>query len=191
MGSIHILKPLSTFLQPVPLINLGNIDNFPSEIFLGNARNQTWGGWVQSKYATSVLSCPLQDGFFGSHHHHILWLQEAELAAIEAAEKEKEEEEEKKRREEEGIFDDEDNIINNNNINLDKNEDVDMGGYRDHDGFYNDGLQGQQQRDQMSRPPMRSKITPRQYLEQSSKGSFLITVYLELFTKDSLVRTVN
>ena len=31
MGSINIFKPLSTFLQPDPLINLINVDNFPSE----------------------------------------------------------------------------------------------------------------------------------------------------------------
>ena len=31
MGSINIFKPLSTtFLKPAPLINLNNIDNFPS-----------------------------------------------------------------------------------------------------------------------------------------------------------------
>ena len=35
MGSMIIFKPLYTFLKPAPFINLNNIDNFSSEIFLG------------------------------------------------------------------------------------------------------------------------------------------------------------
>ena len=41
MSSIYIFKPLSTFLYVAPLINLSNIDNFSSKIFLGNAGSRT------------------------------------------------------------------------------------------------------------------------------------------------------
>ena len=80
------------------------------------------------------------------------------MAAIEAAEREKEEVEEKKRREAEGIFDDEVEAVN---PNLNPNPEI-SGGYPEHDGFYDDGHQGQQQqqqqqqqRDRIDRPPMR------------------------------------
>ena len=40
----------------MPSINLSNI----KRKILGKAENQTWGCWVRSKYATSVLSAPPQ-----------------------------------------------------------------------------------------------------------------------------------
>jgi len=78
------------------------------------------------------------------------------LAAIEAAEQEIERVEEKKRREAEGIMDDE---VEVDLPNLNQNPEII--GYPDHDGFYDDGHQGlvqqqqQQQRDRIDRPPMR------------------------------------
>ena len=60
MGLFNIFKPLSTFILSVLLIHLSNIDHFSTEIFLGNAGNQTQGCWVRSKYATSVLCSPIQ-----------------------------------------------------------------------------------------------------------------------------------
>ena len=48
------------------LINLIDIDNFSSEIFLGKAENRTCGCWVRTKYATSVLSCSLATKCFPS-----------------------------------------------------------------------------------------------------------------------------
>ena len=35
MAPINIFKPLSTFLSPAPMINLSDINNFSSEIFIG------------------------------------------------------------------------------------------------------------------------------------------------------------
>ena len=43
MGLINMFKPLPTFLSPVQLINLSNIDNFFLWIFFGNAGNWTQG----------------------------------------------------------------------------------------------------------------------------------------------------
>ena len=36
MDSIKIIKPLSTFLKPVPLIDLSNMDHFSSERWESN-----------------------------------------------------------------------------------------------------------------------------------------------------------
>ena len=49
MGSLNILKPLSTFLQPLLLINLSNIDNFFFWNFFGNNGNKTRGSFVQKQ----------------------------------------------------------------------------------------------------------------------------------------------
>ena len=57
MGSITIFKPLSTFLQPVLLINLSNIDNFSFDKTLGSSGFKH-GGAGQDKYATSALCSP-------------------------------------------------------------------------------------------------------------------------------------
>ena len=54
MGSINILKTLSTFLKPAPPINLSNFEID----FFGNAENKTQGCWVKSNNATSVLCSP-------------------------------------------------------------------------------------------------------------------------------------
>ena len=58
MGSIDILKPLSTLLDAVPSINPSNIKKFQRKTFR-KAENWTWGCWVSSKNATLVLCSPL------------------------------------------------------------------------------------------------------------------------------------
>ena len=60
MGSLNILKPLSTFLQPLLLINLSNIDNFFPWNFFGNDGNKTGAALSRSNNAnlTFVLCCP-------------------------------------------------------------------------------------------------------------------------------------
>ena len=60
MGSINIIKPLSTFHWPVLLINLSNINNLFLWNNFGNAGNQTRYCWVRSKYASSVLCSPIK-----------------------------------------------------------------------------------------------------------------------------------
>ena len=53
MGSIDIIKPLSTALSSAV-----NKSRQNQEKILGNAENQTGGCWVGRKYATSVLCSP-------------------------------------------------------------------------------------------------------------------------------------
>ena len=53
MVLIDIIKPLSTFLKPAPLINLSNI-----KIIFRECRDLNPGHWVRSKNLTSVL--PMQ-----------------------------------------------------------------------------------------------------------------------------------
>ena len=50
MGLINIFQPLSTILEPAPLINLGNIDDFSGKLGI-----KPRGSWVRSKNATTVL----------------------------------------------------------------------------------------------------------------------------------------
>ena len=57
MCDSKIIKPLSTFLKPVPLINLSNTKIKNKN--LGNAVNRTQGTLVRNTKTTSVL-CSLQ-----------------------------------------------------------------------------------------------------------------------------------
>ena len=56
-GFIDIVKALRTLLKAAWSINPIHIEKF-LRINFGNARNQTWGCWVRSKNATSVLCSP-------------------------------------------------------------------------------------------------------------------------------------
>ena len=54
MGSIDIIKPLPTALGSAVITSWQHRE----KKILGNTKNQTWGCWMRSKYATSVLCSP-------------------------------------------------------------------------------------------------------------------------------------